>query len=81
DSPDQAVWKFDGECQFGFAYCDRLFQPLSLFEVPIGLAGRYGTGMGQLFDGIGELIDAPQQFAGAIEALGLLGLAGAWHLS
>ena len=65
------MWKFDGECQFGFAYCDRLFQPLSLFEVPIGLAGRYGAGMGQLFDRIGELIDTPQQVARAIEALGL----------
>ena len=37
--------------------------------------------MGQLFDCIGELIDMPQQFARAIEALGFLDLAGAWHLS
>jgi len=75
------VWKLDGECQFGFGWWDRLFQSLSLFEVAIGLARRYGAGMCQLFDGIGELIDVPQQFARAIEALGLLGLAGAWHLS
>ena len=73
--------KFDGECQFGFAWRDRLFQPLSLFEVAIGLTRRNGAVLGQLFDRIGELIDMQQQVARAIEALGFLGLAGAWHLS
>ena len=73
--------KFDGKCQFGFAWLDRLFQPLSLFEVAIGLTRRYGAVLGQLFDRIGELIDMQQQIARAIEALGFLRLAGAWHLS
>ncbi len=75
------MWKFDRECSFGFAWWDRLFQPLSLCEVAISLARRYGAGMGQLFDRIGELIDMPQQVARAIEALGFQGLAGAWHPS
>ena len=75
------MWKFDGECQFGFAWRDRLFQPLSLFEVAISLTRRNGAVLGQLFDRIGELIDMQQQIARAIEALGFLGLAGAWHLS
>jgi len=75
------VWKFDGECQFGFAGRDRLFQPLSLLEVAIGLARRNGAVLGQLFDRIGKLIDMQQQVAGTIEAFGLLGRAGAWHLS
>ena len=73
--------KFDGECQFGFAGWDRLFQPLRLFEVAIGLTRRYGTVLGQLLDRSGELIDMQQQIARAIEALGSLGIAGAWHLS
>ena len=81
DAPDQAVRKFDGECQFGFAGWDRLFQPLRLFEVAIGLTRRYGTVLGQLLDRSGELIDMQQQIARAIEALGSLGIAGAWHLS
>ena len=72
---------FDRECQFGFAWRDRLFQPLSLFEVAIGLTRRNGAVPGQLLDRIGKLIDMPQQVARAIEALGFLGLAGAWHLS
>ena len=60
---------------------NRLFQALSLFEVAIGLTRRNGTVLGQLFDRIGELIDTQQQVARAIEALGFLDLAGAWHLS
>ena len=75
------MWKFDGECQFGFAWRDRLFQPLSLFEVAIGLARRYGAVPRQLLDRNGKLIDVQQQIARAVEALGFLGLAGAWHLS
>jgi len=75
------VWKFDGEGQFGFAGRERLFQPLSLFEVAIGLTQRNRAVLGQLFDRIGELIDTQQQIARAIEALGFLDLAGAWHLS
>jgi hypothetical protein len=78
---NQAVWKLHRECQFGFAWRDRLFQTLSLFEVAIGLTGRYGAVLGQLLDRIGELIDLPQQVERAIEALGFLGPAGAWHLS
>ena len=69
------------KAQFGFAWRQRLFQPLSLFEVAIGLTRRNGAVLGQLFDRIGELIGLQQQVARAIEALGLLGLAGAWHLS
>jgi hypothetical protein len=34
-----------------------------------------------VLDCIGELIDMQQQVARAIEALGFLDLAGAWHLS
>jgi hypothetical protein len=75
------VWKLYRECQFGFAEWDWLFQPLSLFEVAIGLTRRYGTVLGQLLDRSRELIDMPQQIARAIEALGSLGLAGARHLS
>ena len=60
DPLNQAVRKFDGECQFGFARRNRLFQPLSLFEVAIGLARRNGAIPGQLFDRIGELIDMQQ---------------------
>jgi hypothetical protein len=81
DAPNQAVRKLHRECQFGFAWHDRLFQSLSLFEVAIGLTGRYGAVLRQLLDCIGELIDMPQQVARAIEALGFLSLAGAWHLS
>jgi hypothetical protein len=40
------VWKFDGECQFGFAWRDRLFQSLSLFEVAISLTWRNGAVLG-----------------------------------
>jgi len=75
------VWKLYGERQFGFAWRDRLFQPLGLLEVAIGLTRRNGAFPGQLFDRIGELIDKQQQVARAIETFGLLGLAGAWHLS
>jgi len=75
------VGKFDRECQFGFAGRDRLFQPLSLFEVPIGLTLRNGAVPGQLFDRVRELIGMQQQVARAIEAFGFLHLAGAWHLS
>ena len=81
DAPDQAVRKFDGECEFGFAWRDRLFQPLSLLEVAISLTRRNGAVLDQLFDRIGEQIGMTQQVARAIEALGFLGLAGAWHLS
>ena len=42
---------------------------------------RFVKNVGQLFDRIGELIDMQQQVARAIQALGLLGLAGAGHLS
>jgi hypothetical protein len=80
-TPNQAVGKLHREGQFGFAGRDRLFQSLRLFEVAIGLAGRYGAVLRQLLDRIGELIHTPQQVARAIEALGFLGLAGAWHLS
>jgi hypothetical protein len=80
-APNQAVWKLHRECQLGFAWRDRLFQPLSLFEVPIGLTRRYGAVSRQLLDRIGELIDMQQQVARTIEALGFLSLAGAWHLS
>ena len=73
--------KFYGECHLGFAWWNRLFQPLCLFEVAIGLTRRYGAVLHQLLDRIGELIDVQQQVARAIEALGFLGLAGAWHLS
>jgi hypothetical protein len=52
-----------------------------LLEVAIGLALRYAAVSRQLVDGIGGLIDAQQQLARAIEALGFLGFAGAWHLS
>jgi transposase len=65
----------------GLACRDRLFQALSLFEVAIRLAGRYGAVPHQLLDRIGELIDMPQQVERTTEALGFLGLAGAWHLS
>ena len=75
------MWKFDSECPLGFAGRDWLFQPLSLFEVTIGLTRRYGAVPRQLLDRIGELIDVLQQIACAIEALGFLGLAGARHLS
>ena len=75
------MWKFDRERQFGFAWRNRLFQTLCLFEVAISLTRRNGTLLRQLFDRIGELIDAPQQIPRTIEALGFLTLAGAWHLS
>ena len=81
DAPDQAVRKFDREGQFGFAWWDRLFQPLSLFEVAIGLARRNGAVLSQLLDRIGELIDMQQQIARAIEPLGFLRLVGTRHLS
>jgi hypothetical protein len=81
DALDQTVWQFDGECEFGFAWRDRLFQPLRLFEVAIGLTRRDRAVARQLLDRIGELIDMQQQVARAIEALGFLRLAGAWHLS
>src|SRR6516162_6630535 len=81
DAPNQAEWKFDGECQFGFAGRDWFFQALGLFEVTIGLTGRNGAVPRQLADRIGELIDMQQQVARAIEALGFLGLVGARHLS
>jgi len=42
---------------------------------------RYGALSRQPLDRFGKLIDVPQQVACAIEALGFLGLAGAWHLS
>ncbi len=73
--------KFDGECQFGFAWWDRLLQPLSLFEVAISLTRRNGAVLGHLFDRIGELIDTQQQIARAIETLDFLDFAGARHLS
>jgi hypothetical protein len=81
DTPDQAVWKFDGECEFGFAGRDWLFQALSLFEVAIGLTRRNGAVLSQLLDCFGELIDVQQQIARTIEAPGFLRLAGPWHLS
>ena len=59
------MWKFDGECQFGLAWRDRVFQPLSLFEVAIGLTRRNGAVLGQPRDRIGELIDMQQQVARA----------------
>jgi len=74
-------WKLHRECQFDFAWRDRPFQALSLFEVAIGLTGRYGAVLRQLLDCIGELIGMPQQVERAIEPLGFLGLAGAWRLS
>jgi len=46
-----------------------------------GLTRRYGAVPGQPLDRNGELIEVQQQVARAIEALGFLGLAGAWHLS
>ena len=78
---NQAVRKLHRECQFGFAWRDRVFQPLSLFEVAIGLTGRNGAVLRQLLDRNGELIDMQQQIARTIEALGFLGLAGAGHPS
>lgn len=75
------MWKFDGKCQLGFAGRDRLFQTLSLFEVAVSLTRRNRAFLGQLFDGIGELVDTQEQIARVIEALGFLILAGAWHLS
>ena len=57
------------------------FRLLRLLEVTIGLTRRYGAVPRQLLDRIGELIDTQQQVARAIEALGFLGFAGAWHLS
>jgi hypothetical protein len=81
DTPDQAVRKFDGECQFGLAWLDRLFQTLCLFEVAISLTGRDGAVPSQLLDRIGELIDTQQQIPRAIEALGFLRFAGTWHMS
>jgi hypothetical protein len=80
-APNQALWKFDSECQFGFDWRDRLFQTLSLFEVAIGLTRRNGAVLGQPFGRIGELLDMQQQVARAIESLDFLRLAGAWHLS
>ena len=74
------MWKFDGECEFGFAWRDRLFQPLRLFEVPIGLTGRDRAVARQLLDRVGELI-VQQQVARAIETLDFLDFAGARHLS
>ena len=75
------MWKLDRECQLAFAWWDRFFQPLSLFEVAIGLTRRNGAVLGQLLDGIRKLIDTSQQVARTIEALGSLGLVGARHLS
>jgi hypothetical protein len=77
----QAAWQFHRECEFGFACRDRLFQPMSLFEVAIGLARRNGAVLGQLLYRIGKMIDMLQQVPCTIEALGFLGLAGARHLS
>ena len=57
------MWKLYRECQFDFAEWDWLFQPLSLFEVAIGLTRRYGAVPGQLLDRDGELIDVQQQVA------------------
>jgi hypothetical protein len=78
---NQAVWQLDRECDFGFGWWDRLFQPVRLFEVAIGLTRRNGAILDQLLDRIGKLIDMPQQVPRAMEALGFLGLAGAWHLA
>jgi len=71
----------NNDMHYGLAWRDRVFQPLSLFEVAIGLTRRYGAAPGQPLDRNGELIDVQQQVARAIEALGFLGLVGVLHLS
>jgi len=54
---------------------------MSLFEVAIGLARRNGAVLDQLLYRIGKMIDMLQQVPRTIEALGILELAGARHLS
>jgi len=58
-----------------------MFQPLSLFDVPIGLTRRYGAISRQLLDRIGELFYVLQQVARTIETLCFLCLVRARHLS
>ena len=81
DALSQAVRKFDGECQFGFARRNGTFQLLSLLEIAIRLARGNGAIPSELFDGIGKLFHLLKQHQRAIESLGLLNTAGAGHLS
>jgi len=45
------------------------------------LPRRYGTVVRPAFDAIGQLIELPQQNSRTVEALGLLSVAGAPHMS
>ena len=60
DTLNQAVWKLDREGQLGFAWGDRPFQLLSLFEVTVGLTRRNRAVLRQPLDRIGKLIDLPK---------------------
>ncbi len=78
---NQTVWKLDGECQLGFAHWDRLFEPLSLLEVTIGLSRGDRTVLCQPLDRIGQFAVLPKQVASAVETLGFLGIVSASRMS
>jgi hypothetical protein len=54
---------------------------LSTFEVTVGLTRRNGAILRELLDSIGKLIHVLKQNPGAIESLGFLRIACAWHMS
>ncbi len=78
---DQIPGQFHREGDLGVAHRKRLLQPLRLPQVAIGLARRDGTVPGHLLDGIEQMLVPLQQLASVIEALGLLGIAGAARMS
>jgi hypothetical protein len=77
----QTAREFDGERHFGIADRDWAFELLCLFEVAIGLAPGDGTGLSELFGGLGQVLVLPQQGASQIEPFGFRGIAGTGHMT
>ena len=81
ESRHQAAGEFDREGDFGISDRNRPFQWLRLLEIAISLALGDGTGSGEMFDGLGQLLVFAQQSASQVEPLGFLDIAGTSHLS
>ena len=77
----QAARDFDGEGNLGIADRNGAFELERLLEVAIGLARGDGASLGEKCGGIGQVRVVSQQGARQIEPLGLLGIAGAGHMS
>src|SRR5664280_355400 len=75
----QTAREFDGERHFGIADRNWVFELLCLFEVTIGLTPGDGTGLSELFGGLGQVLVLPEQSASQIEPFGFLSIGGTGH--